>query len=78
MMMMVREKEISLQIFVFYPLGPISSSQQNKPCELVDIESWFLRSDLLYKYECDHFDENDKAHPRYNKEIFLFEKSNSF
>lgn len=32
--------------------------------QLVDIESFFLRSDLLYKYECDHIDENNRRHPR--------------
>ena len=32
--------------------------------ELVDIESWFLREDILYKYECEHFDQNDIKHPR--------------
>ncbi|CAF3881411.1 unnamed protein product [Rotaria sp. Silwood2] len=43
--------------------GTTSSSRQHGTSELVDIESWFLRSDLLYKYECEHFDENDKTHP---------------
>ncbi|CAM4866542.1 unnamed protein product [Rotaria socialis] len=39
-----------------------TSTQQRDTPELVDIESWFLRTDLLYKYECEHFDENEKAH----------------
>jgi hypothetical protein len=39
-----------------------SSLQQRDAPELVDIESWFLRPDLLYKYECEHFDEHDKMH----------------
>lgn len=47
----------------YYLDGTVSSRQHEGP-ELVDIEAWFLRSDLLYKYQCDHFDENDKTHPR--------------
>ena len=39
------------------------SKQQDAP-ELVDVESWFLRGDMLYKYECDHIDEHNRAHPR--------------
>jgi hypothetical protein len=40
-----------------------TEEEQNTP-ELVDIESWFLRSDMLYKYECEHIDENNRTHPR--------------
>ncbi|CAF1012052.1 unnamed protein product, partial [Didymodactylos carnosus] len=39
------------------------SSRQKEPPELVDIESWFLRSDMLYKYECQHIDESNQMHP---------------
>lgn len=45
-------------------LETISSSKQYESPKLVDMESWFLRGDILYKYECDHFDENDKTHSR--------------
>ncbi|CAF3202990.1 unnamed protein product [Rotaria socialis] len=38
------------------------SKQQDAP-ELVDVESWFLRSDMLYKYECEHIDEHNRTHP---------------
>ncbi len=63
--MMVKLKNIYfLKIFILYYSESISSSQQHKASELVDIESWFLRSDILFKYECEHFDENDKTHPR--------------
>ncbi|CAF0727300.1 unnamed protein product [Rotaria sordida] len=40
-----------------------SSFRHHETSELVDIESWFLRSDLLHKYECEHFDENDTTYP---------------
>ncbi|CAF3016110.1 unnamed protein product [Rotaria sp. Silwood2] len=40
-----------------------SSSKQHDAHEFVDIESWFLRSDMLYKYECEHFDEHNQTHP---------------
>ncbi|CAF0721847.1 unnamed protein product [Didymodactylos carnosus] len=39
------------------------STRQKEPPELVDIESWFLRSDMLYKYECQYIDENNQMHP---------------
>ena len=53
------------------------SSRQHGAAELVDIETWFLRSDMLYKYECDHFDESDKTHPRYaQSNAFLFVRKN--
>ncbi|UJR33379.1 hypothetical protein I4U23_020827 [Adineta vaga] len=38
---------------------------QQRESELVDIETWFQRNDLIYKYECEHFDENDKTHPSF-------------
>ncbi|UJR13830.1 hypothetical protein I4U23_000841 [Adineta vaga] len=40
------------------------SKVQDAP-ELVDIESWFRRSDLLHKYECEHIDENNRTHPSF-------------
>jgi len=40
-----------------------TSSQQREPPELVDIESWFLRSDILYKYECQYIDKNKERYP---------------
>ncbi|CAF4926554.1 unnamed protein product [Rotaria sp. Silwood1] len=40
-----------------------SSSKQHDAPELVDIESWFIRSDMLYKYECEHIDEHNRTHP---------------
>jgi hypothetical protein len=60
MVMMVRQSINSiLQIFIFN-----SSDSKPEVSELVDLESWFLRDDILYKHECEHFDENDAKHPR--------------
>jgi len=59
-----KKKKKQTNLYFFYYLELTSSSQQHEAHELVDIESWFLRNDLLYKYECEHFDENDKPHPR--------------
>ncbi|CAF4002774.1 unnamed protein product, partial [Rotaria sp. Silwood2] len=47
----------------FHFLEHTSSSKQHDAHEFVDIESWFLRSDMLYKYECEHFDEHNQTHP---------------
>ncbi|CAF4417574.1 unnamed protein product, partial [Adineta steineri] len=41
-----------------------SSSKPKDAHELVDMESYFLRSDMLYKYECEHIDEQNRRHPR--------------
>ncbi|CAF1159072.1 unnamed protein product [Adineta steineri] len=40
-----------------------SSSKPKDAHELVDMESYFLRSDMLYKYECEHIDEQNRRHP---------------
>ncbi|CAF1642591.1 unnamed protein product [Adineta ricciae] len=42
-----------------------SSSTVKDAPELVDIESWFRRSDLIHKYECEHIDENNRTHPSF-------------
>jgi hypothetical protein len=58
-------KRIISSFYLFFDsLEPTSSSKQRDAPELVDIESWFLRSDMLYKYECEHIDETNRRHPR--------------
>jgi len=58
MMMMVKEY-FPVEVFLyFYHFLETTTSK------LVEIESWFLRDDMLYKYECEHIDENNRTHPR--------------
>ena len=54
----------SFDSFFIFVIETTSSSEHRGAPELVDIESWFLRDDMLYKYECEHIDENEKRHPR--------------
>jgi len=57
-MMMVKEYFRVQVFFQFYHFLETTTSK------LVEIESWFLRDDMLYKYECEHIDENNQTHPR--------------
>jgi hypothetical protein len=50
--------------FIYLFIYLLDDVKQRDAPELVDIESWFLRSDMLYKYECEHIDENNRRHPR--------------
>jgi len=47
---------------LLYSEATFSSKQSDAP-ELVDIESWFLRGDILHRYECEHIDEHNRTHP---------------
>jgi hypothetical protein len=62
--MMVRKIFPNITSYLLNFVEVSSLSKQSDAPELVDIESWFLRDDMLYKYECEHIDENNQRHPR--------------
>ena len=50
---------------IFFFLDDSSAtSQQQVTLGLIEIESMFTQNDIKYKYECEHFDEQDKKHAR--------------
>ena len=63
-MMTVKAIQYLFYLLISSTYSETTLSQQYQTPELVDIESWSLSSDLLHKYECEHFDETDKTHPR--------------